>query len=75
MVLTKVREHSIENLNGCDALTRLVVTNTVPLQGKNLQCQKLVTIDISPTLGTWTLLARNGIEFSGNMTDQDHASL
>lgn len=41
---------AIEKLNACTALSRCVVTNTVPLLGKEELCEKLEVIDISPTL-------------------------
>ena len=42
---------AIETLNG-SKLTKVVVTNTVPLVGKGERCAKLVTIDISATVST-----------------------
>ena len=42
--------NAIENLNRCEGLSKLVVTNTVPLQGKEGQCAKIETINIAPTL-------------------------
>ncbi len=45
---------AIRKLNACTALSRVVVTNTVPLQGKEAECEKIVVVDISPTLaGEW----------------------
>lgn len=41
---------AIEKLNACTALEKCVVTNTVPLLGKEKECEKLEVIDISPTL-------------------------
>ena len=41
---------AIEKLNACDALEKLVVTNTVPLAGKENDCAKITVVDISPTL-------------------------
>lgn len=41
---------AIKKLNECTALSRVVVTNTVPLQGKELECDKIDVVDISPTL-------------------------
>lgn len=41
---------AIKKLNACTALSRVVVTNTVPLLGKNAMCDKIALIDISPTL-------------------------
>lgn len=42
--------NAIENLNRCEGLSKLVVTNTVPLQGKEGKCAKIETINIAPTL-------------------------
>ncbi|KAL9132093.1 MAG: hypothetical protein Q9217_000129 [Psora testacea] len=47
--------NAIGNLNACDALSKVVVTNTVPLQGKDHHCAKLVTINIAPTLSGITI--------------------
>lgn len=41
---------AIGRLNRCEALSRVVVTNTVPLQGKEGDCEKIEVVDISPTL-------------------------
>lgn len=42
---------AIATLNNCKELSKLVVTNTVPISQEKLDaCQKLETIDISPTL-------------------------
>ena len=41
---------AINRLNACRALSRVVVTNTVPLQGKEEECEKIVVVDVSPTL-------------------------
>jgi ribose-phosphate pyrophosphokinase len=41
---------AIGKLNACGALSRVVVTNTVPLLGKDEECGKIEVIDISPTL-------------------------
>lgn len=41
---------AIPKLNECEALSRCVVTNTVPLLGKEKRCGKIEVIDISPTL-------------------------
>ncbi|KAL6717338.1 Ribose-phosphate pyrophosphokinase 2 [Lecanora helva] len=41
---------AIRKLNDCTALSRVVVTNTVPLQGKEIECEKIAVVDISPTL-------------------------
>ena len=41
---------AIKKLNACTALSRVVVTNTVPLLGKDAMCDKIALIDISPTL-------------------------
>ena len=51
---------AIENMNGCEALSKLVVTNTVPLQGKDQRTSKLVCIDISPTLAEAIRRTHNG---------------
>ena len=51
---------AIENLNGCDALSKLVVTNTVPLQGKDEKTSKLVCVDISPTFAEAIRRTHNG---------------
>ena len=40
---------AIETLNGSQ-LSRVVVTNTVPLEDKKERCKLLDTIDISPTV-------------------------
>ena len=40
---------AIETLNG-SRLTKVVVTNTVPHEEKRERCEKLETVDISPTL-------------------------
>ena len=48
---------AIKKLNECTALSKVVVTNTVPLQGKEEECEKIHVIDISPTLaGKWRSL-------------------
>jgi len=41
-------------------LTMLVVTNTVPHEGKKVRCKKLRTIDISPTLAEACRRTHNG---------------
>lgn len=41
-------------------LSRVVATNTVPMQGKQQQCPKLETIDISPTLAEAIRRTHNG---------------
>ena len=41
---------AIKKLNACDTLSKVVVTNTVPLLGKDKECDKIRIIDISPTL-------------------------
>ncbi|KAG8531181.1 uncharacterized protein KY384_004539 [Bacidia gigantensis] len=51
---------AIDNLNGCDALSKVVVTNTVPLQGKDKLCPKLTTINIAPTLSEAIRRTHNG---------------
>ena len=40
---------AIETLNG-SKLSKVVVTNTVPHGEKKERCEKLVTVDVSPTL-------------------------
>ncbi len=51
--------NAIENLNG-SKLSRVVVTNTVPLRDKKEKCDKLETIDISPTLAEACRRTHNG---------------
>ena len=51
--------NAIENLNG-SRLSRVVVTNTVPLGDKRDRCDKLETIDISPTLAEACRRTHNG---------------
>ncbi|MCJ1260694.1 hypothetical protein MMC22_000556 [Lobaria immixta] len=50
---------AIETLNG-SKLSRVVVTNTVPLGEKRGKCDKLETIDISPTLAEACRRTHNG---------------
>lgn len=50
---------AIENLNG-SRLNRLVVTNTVPHEEKKEHCDKIETIDISPTLAEACRRTHNG---------------
>lgn len=41
---------AISKLQNCKALSKLVVTNTVPLHESARSCEKIVVVDISPTL-------------------------
>ncbi|KAI9681271.1 MAG: hypothetical protein M1817_002553 [Caeruleum heppii] len=50
---------AIETLNG-SRLSRVVVTNTVPLGDKKERCDRLETIDISPTLAEACRRTHNG---------------
>ncbi|KAJ5823167.1 E3 ubiquitin ligase domain of unknown function DUF913 [Penicillium robsamsonii] len=50
---------AIENLNG-SCLKRIIVSNTVPLGDKQEQCDKIHTIDISPTLAEACRRTHNG---------------
>ncbi|KZZ98134.1 ribose-phosphate pyrophosphokinase [Ascosphaera apis ARSEF 7405] len=50
---------AIENLNN-SVLTKLVVTNTVPLGEKKQQCDRLTEIDISPVLAEACRRTHNG---------------
>lgn len=50
---------AIETIN-TSQLTRVVTTNTVPMQGKEEECKKLETIDISPTLAEAIRRTHNG---------------
>jgi ribose-phosphate pyrophosphokinase len=50
---------AIENLNN-SCLNRIVVTNTVPHKEKKELCQKIETIDISPTLAEACRRTHNG---------------
>ena len=50
---------AIENLNG-SCLSRLVVTNTVPHEDKKEICDRIETIDISPTLAEACRRTHNG---------------
>lgn len=51
--------NAIETLNE-SKLSRVVVTNTVPLGEKRGKCDKLETIDISPTLAEACRRTHNG---------------
>jgi ribose-phosphate pyrophosphokinase len=51
--------NAIENLNK-SKLSKVVVTNTVPMQGKKEACSRLQTIDISPTLAEVIRRTHNG---------------
>jgi ribose-phosphate pyrophosphokinase len=51
--------NAIETINKSQ-LTRVVTTNTVPMQGKEDECAKLETIDISPTLAEAIRRTHNG---------------
>lgn len=50
---------AIENLNS-SRLNRLVVTNTVPHAEKKEQCDRIETIDVSPTLAEACRRTHNG---------------
>lgn len=50
---------AIEIINNSQ-LSRVVVTNTVPLGGKLEQCKKLSVIDVSPTLAEAIRRTHNG---------------
>ena len=41
--------NAVKTLNDCDALSKVVATNTVPFSEKRKQCSKLEQIDVSPT--------------------------
>ena len=41
--------NALKTLNDCDALSKVVATNTVPFSEKRKQCPKLEEIDVSPT--------------------------
>ena len=41
--------NALKTLNDCDALSKVVATNTVPFSEKRKQCSKLEEIDVSPT--------------------------
>lgn len=41
---------AISKLENCKALSKVVVTNTVPLQESAKLCEKIEVVDISPTL-------------------------
>ena len=41
--------NALKTLNDCDALSKVVATNTVPFSEKRKQCAKLEEIDVSPT--------------------------
>jgi ribose-phosphate pyrophosphokinase len=51
--------NAIETLNK-SKLSRVVVTNTVPMQGKMEACEKLQIVDISPTLAEAIRRTHNG---------------
>ncbi|KAL9045663.1 MAG: hypothetical protein Q9214_001324, partial [Letrouitia sp. 1 TL-2023] len=51
--------NAVETLNG-SRLSRVVVTNTVPHAEKKERCDKLETIDISPTLAESIRRTHNG---------------
>ncbi|KAI9820755.1 MAG: hypothetical protein M1827_005125 [Pycnora praestabilis] len=51
--------NAIETLNG-SCLGRVVVTNTVPHEEKKARCERLETIDISPTLAEACRRTHNG---------------
>ncbi|KAL8831797.1 MAG: hypothetical protein Q9191_000652 [Dirinaria sp. TL-2023a] len=51
--------NAIETLNG-SKLARVVVTNTVPHEGKKEVCERLETIDVSPTLAEACRRTHNG---------------
>lgn len=50
---------AIETLNG-SKLSKVIVTNTVPHEGKKELCPKLETIDVSPTLAEACRRTHNG---------------
>lgn len=50
---------AIDNING-SCLSRLVTTNTVPHQEKKEVCDRIETIDISPTLAEACRRTHNG---------------
>ncbi|EME89011.1 uncharacterized protein MYCFIDRAFT_55515 [Pseudocercospora fijiensis CIRAD86] len=52
--------NAIEKLNNSKALKTLVITNTVPHEEKKKQCDKIATIDISPTLAEAIRRTHNG---------------
>lgn len=41
--------NALKTLNDCDALSRVVATNTVPFSEKRKLCPKMEEIDVSPT--------------------------
>ncbi|MCJ1460335.1 hypothetical protein MMC28_010714 [Mycoblastus sanguinarius] len=51
---------ALETLNKCEALSRVVATNTVPFAAKKQQCPKLEEIDVSPTLAEACRRTHNG---------------
>ena len=51
--------YAIETLNK-SKLSRVVVTNTVPMQGKLEACDKLEVVDVSPTLAEAIRRTHNG---------------
>ena len=50
---------AIEVINS-SVLSRVVITNTVPLDEKKKQCEKIETIDIGPTLAEAIRRTHNG---------------
>ncbi|CAF9922156.1 MAG: hypothetical protein ALECFALPRED_002034 [Alectoria fallacina] len=52
--------NALKTLNDCDALSRVVATNTVPFSEKRKQCSKLEEIDVSPTLAEACRRTHNG---------------
>ncbi|KAF7197084.1 hypothetical protein AC579_320 [Pseudocercospora musae] len=52
--------NAIEKLNNSKTLKTLVITNTVPHEEKKKQCDKIATIDISPTLAEAIRRTHNG---------------
>ena len=51
---------ALNTLNDCEALSRVVATNTVPFAEKRKQCSKLEEIDVSPTLAESIRRTHNG---------------
>lgn len=52
--------NALKTLNDCDALSRVVATNTVPFSEKRKRCPKLEEIDVSPTLAEACRRTHNG---------------
>ncbi|KAL9129029.1 MAG: hypothetical protein Q9175_007401 [Cornicularia normoerica] len=52
--------NALKTLNDCDALSKVVATNTVPFSEKRKQCPKLEEIDVSPTLAEACRRTHNG---------------